>query len=407
MVKNWRRFCLEFFQTKQNILLACLVFAVMGIYMLVIPFLHGPRIFETFYRAAEHLWTGENPYGAYPGFNYYKYSLTFLLFPLSLHILLPLTLSAFLWQMVSTAVYLCGCIVFFTGLTREKWKSSIFFSLIFPLLLTFDLSANGVYLQSNTLIAGSILLGAGWYRQGKYSRSALILAFFGNVKGLPVILSLLLFLDRKGRYVLQTLTYHLFFILFPFLILGFEKGYSLYSSWWSLLSSEGKPLGSEEIHHYLSIKAFLQVNFDLSLGNLYFVAALVVGMAIGLTVFITRRHLSKGSVSQILCLGLTYILIFNPRSETPSLIFAAPVYATLFLGLWQNQILRRPFRIAIGSLFGMALTMASLSTSDLFKGTPIQRLFWEYNLRTLGLVILFGLVLTSLCSRPLKRQLFG
>ena len=382
------------------------------VYLVQIPLAGGPAIFETFYRAALHLSQGLNPYDQYPGFNYFKYGPFFIYLPLTVLTWLPLLPAAIIWQLGSALLYVLSLLYLFTGVEKKSFRPSLAFACLFPLVACLDLSSNGIYLQSNTFMLGGLVLGLALYRSHHTIASALVLAYVTNMKVVPLVLTLLLCLDShhkcNKKFIIATLSSHLLLLLAPVLLQSGETAKMLYRGWWSVLTIDKElKFGREEIHHYLSLRPVLKVLFDIEFNRYYFLFAAGVGAFIGGKVFLNlKKQFSQSDLRQLLVLSLTYILVFNTRTEGPSLVLLGPVYAITFWGLYTNQVWKGYPKKVAWALFLGSFFFVSISCSDLFSGTAFQEWMWENNLRGIGLMFFFFVACVSLFWKQLKQQLF-
>ena len=317
--------------------------------------------FETFYNAGMHWLQGLNPYAAYEGFDYYKLSPTFLL-PLIAFAQLPFVVSGVMWQLISTVLFFLAMVWLLRELPLAR-PLSLGLSLLLPFLLLTDFQLNGTYLQSNTLVVALMTLGLLFYIRGQWLVSALLLAWIANTKLYPLVLTLLLFVDMRWRFIVATLLAHVFLFALPYVVWGQAQANAFYSDWMSLLAMDktltyGEPWG----HFFLGLKAFLEVNFGWVLQQGY-VWVLLVSAA------------------------LAWILLFSTRTEGPTLVLIAPIYG--YALWWIMKIDAVQFRRIALSALVLVFVLTSLSTSDLFRGTIVHELSWQHNLRTVGLMIAF------------------
>ena len=204
-----------FFPEKSHRLIAGLSIAFLLTYLISIPFKFGPSIFETYYLAANNLSNGLDPYAQYPGHNYFKYSPLFISLPMTLLNYFPVLIAAFIWQLGTVLFYVFGIIYLFEGLKNsdnQNFSPSNTFAFFLVMFTCLDLSANGIYLQSNTLIVAGMIWAWALYSRSHYLASALILAYVTNVKILPIILTLLLLLEGNKKFIIATIMFNgLFF----------------------------------------------------------------------------------------------------------------------------------------------------------------------------------------------------
>jgi hypothetical protein len=357
--------------------------------------------FETFYNAGVHWEQGLNPYSAYQGFDYYKLSPTFLL-PLLVFAQLPFIVSGIVWQLLSMVLFF----VAMGWLLRELPLSrslGVGLSLFLPFLLLTDFQLNGTYLQSNTLVVAIMTISLLFYMRGQWVISALLLAWISNTKLYPLVLMLLLFVDLRWRFIGASLLAHLFLLILPFLLWGKIQATTLYSDWFNLLSMDksltyGEPWG----HFFLGLKPFLEVNFGWVLQQSYAWVLLVSAALVAMPTLWLRWSVgtfSKESLLLLLVTALSWILVFSTRTEGPTLVLIAPVYA---YSLWQIMTIvnDKQRKWALAGLI-LLFILISLSTSDLFRSTIVHELSWHHNLRAVGLMGAFIFTLSLLWYRAI------
>jgi hypothetical protein len=279
-------------------------------------------------------------------------------------------------------------------------------SLFLPFLLLTDFQLNGTYLQSNTLVVAVMTLGLLFYARGQWVIAALLFAWIANTKLYPLVLTLLLFLDCRWRFIVTTLLVHSVLLLLPYVLWGQEQATLLYSHWFDLLAMDktltyGEPWG----HFFLGLKPFLEVNFGWVLQQSYGVVLLVSAAMVALPALWLRWNngaFSKDTLMLLLVTALAWILLFSTRTEGPTLVLIAPIYA---YALWRIMSINsdNQRRLALGALISV-FVLISLSTSDVFRGTIVHALSWQYNLRTIGLMLAFLLTVSLLWKQALSSR---
>lgn len=360
--------------------------------------------FETFYNAGVHWAQGLDPYSAYEGFDYYKLSPAFLL-PLLGFAKLSFVSAGILWQTMSIALFFVALLWLLHELPLAR-PLGLGLSLFLPFLLLTDFQLNGTYLQSNTLVVALMTIGLLFYVRGQWLVSALILAWITNTKLYPLVLTLLLFVDLRWRFMTATLLAHLVLLAVPYMLWGQEAANRLYASWFDTLIMDktltyGEPWG----HFFLGLKPFLEMNFGIVLQQSYAWVILVSAAAVGLPTLWLRWQqgfFSKDVLLLLLVTALSWVLVFSTRTEGPTLVLVAPVYAyTLWRIVAMTNAKQRQW--ALAGLIALFI-LISLSTSDLFRGTIVHELSWQHNLRAIGLMVAFVVTLSLLWRQALLTQ---
>ena len=101
-----------------------------------------------------------------------------------------------------------------------------------------------------------------FYTQGRYVLAAILIAWAANMKIYPLVLMLLLFLDLRWRFVVSSVLTHAILLLLPYLFLGVDQANMLYHRWYELLLMDKTFTYDDWVHHFISLKAFLESNFD-------------------------------------------------------------------------------------------------------------------------------------------------
>jgi hypothetical protein len=251
-------------------------------------------------------------------------------------------------------------------------------------------------------------IGLLFYLRGQWLISALILAWITNTKLYPLVLTLLLLIDLRWRFIVPTVIAHLLLAALPYLLWGQVQANTLYLHWFDLLAMDKTLTYSGHAEHFfLGLKAFLEVNFAWVLQQSYawillFSAALVAVPTLWLRC--KAGAFSKETLMLLFVAALAWILLFSTRTEGPTLVLIAPIYA---YSLWFIMSIHVDHhrRLALGVLIALFI-LTSLSTSDLFRGTIVHELSWQHNLRTIGLIAAFMFTLSLLWHRALSIKKF-
>lgn len=395
---------------SKGVVFSLLLVVLVVVSLIKVPFLEtrpSAYAYQTFYYAANYFVEGLSPYARYPGFDLFKYSPSFLAFPLLSLASLSLIPSAIAWQVLSTLLYFMGGYLLFKlwlpgqatmNEVCDKLNNLPSWLVVFAtfLFLT-DFHLNGIYLQSNTFVVAGMMLGMAFYIRKQWLLAAFVLAYVTNMKLFPVVLVLLLFVDLRWRFIAFTLLSHCVLAYLPFLLWGDELAITLYRDWLgTLIIDKELVYDARSIHFFLNLRAFLQLNFGIIFTTGYFFIMLAFAGLVGLLVirlrFLGREqtHFSPSQLFHIFAVALLYILVFSPRTEGPTLVLLGPVY---LITLWQLWGAASAYKKSMLWAFFGVFVLTSLSTSDLFRGTYLGVLSWEHDLRVIGMVLLFLLYL--------------
>lgn len=379
-------------------------------YVIYIPIKNGLMIYKVFYFAGENFQAGNNPYTTLiPGQTEYKYGMFFLTFPIALLSYLPELASVIVWQILNVLIYSIGFVYFFKVTVNNEDKAfqpNIIFILVFSMFLLFDIQINGVHNQSNGILIGLILIGISLFKSNKLILSGLVLAYATNMKLIPIIIVLLLFTRFKWKFIISYFVSNIILLLLPALFIGWGNNIDWHLSWVNILARDFNLYFGDWAKNFLSVRAFIESNFNISPGWEFNIIPFILGSIIGLMFIIRFRKDSCTNIKLMSSLGICYILLFNPRTEGPSLLLLSPVYAILFLGLYKNRILNRKLKIFLYIFTGLCYFTTSLSTTDITSNTIVNKVFWDHNLRTIGVFLVFALSFTSLFNNKLRKQIF-
>ncbi len=287
-------FFLHYFPTRRHLLIFGLLLAALLGYLVTVPFLSiGNNLFDLFRYAGgvifENASRGDYDYEHLrpAAYNYYKMSPLFAVIPLSLLAQIPDIPAGIFWQILGMFLYLAGVIWFFSTLPLAPQKPTVLASALFTFLVFFDLNINGVYLQSNAIIAGGTLLGLAFYFQKRFFLAGLALAVVTNIKLLPIIPALLLMTGLKPRFILSFFGCLAMTYLAPSLFFGWHGNLEFHKSLFRILSMDGNyKYGNEEVHFHYGIRAFIQSNWGIVPGTAFNFIPFLFGAVGGMAFFL-------------------------------------------------------------------------------------------------------------------------
>lgn len=303
---------------------------------------------------------------------------------------LPFVASAVTWQLISTLLFFAAMLGWLRHMPLNT-SLTLGWSLCLPFLLLTDFQLNGTYLQSNTLVVAVMLLGWLAYVEQRWLLAALLLAWVSNMKLYPLVLTLMLFVDLRWRFIRYSILAHFFLLVSLYIVWDPIQVTLLYDSWFErLFTDKTITYGGSWGHFFLGLKPFLEVNFGWVLHQGYGVILVLSALWVAIPVFLLRWHqcvFSLAVLRLLLVTALAWILLFSTRTEGPTLVLIAPIYAYALWWLMEMEALA--WRRLGLLLLVLTFLLTSLSTSDLFRGTIIHELSWQHNLRTIGLILAF------------------
>ncbi|MBY0369664.1 DUF2029 domain-containing protein, partial [bacterium] len=281
----------------------------------------------------------------------------------------PRSLQAEIWGLLNV-------FAFWAGISRwvSVRKSSYWLTWVALLFCAVELDISLRYQQINALLTGLILWGMADFRDGKAGKAAGWLALATNLKVVPALFALPLFAIGRKRYNTRFLLQSALFLVVPALVLGWSKNQQALESWYRAVTSD---LGAAGILDLDS--AMRRIGLPAIPGARL---AILVASA-GLMITLCRRKILWGPWYT---LGAGGLLLFSPRTESPTFVLFAPSY--FFLAGNIQNLPRTQRRIAIGVflLSGIAL---SLCFTDLWPRAIWDPAPWRQANKTFAVLALW------------------
>lgn len=342
--------------------------------------------FMIFRSSAELFWSQKNIYLLQPQhfFDHYKYSPFF-----------AFLMTPFLWL----PIWL-GLVVFALGNVWAFWKSLSIVPELNPYKInvimffsSFELLGSIQNMQTNALLAGLFIASFQMARQQKIvstvSLSALnfFLKIFGG-------LSFVFIVFIKGFFGKLK---HLGFSILAFLLaIGLpvaltSKAYQeeLWRSWVQLLQQD------QATNIGYSLQGLLFAWFDFKLSALTILAAGLVLLVIVLLRISWTAYQNTQQNLALLGLMLVWLILFNPRSESPSFVIATAGIAIGFIA----------FSVTSRWAWWLCFTCTSLVHSDFMP--QVWRVTWvePYLIKVIPSFLVFFWLLEKLVSTPNEKEL--
>ncbi len=412
----FKDFFAQYLPKRNQQVLFFLVLGLLLTYVALVPWLVGNTLFELFYEAGRrivpNLLNGDFDYKHLrpDTQNYFKLSPFFALFPLHVLSHFPFKPTLVFWLLLNAGLYLWGSIYLLTTF-KYKVQAGLWFAFLFA-FVNLDLQINAAYGQvGGFLVGGSLLAIALFYRQ-KWVLAGIVLAFVTNMKLLPIIIFLLLATSLQSRFILSFLFALLFFYGAPALLFGWTANLGIHRGLLDVLAIDTQIRYADfEVHYHYGLRSFLQANWNWVPGVTYNLVPGIVGGLIGLGVFIKRKTiltLSNASLATFLCLAISYILLFNTRTEGPSTLFVDTIFGAMLARVFStwgepDKNLRTFLILVFVSLF----LMLSISITDLGKLLQFHRFFWKHNGRTVAVMLLMLFSLVLLYNDSFRQKIWG
>lgn len=301
---------------RGQVLLCCCVSALALLPQLSHHGLNG--VTRTYLVAAERFWLGISPYSTpTAGTDWFKYSPTFAML-YGVFAKLPHSLHAALWATLGFTAYWLGV---------ARWVLAyrdgrvIWFWLI---AASMEMDGSLRYQQINALLTGMILWGVADYRDGKQLNASSLLTTAANWKIFPSPFSLGLLVRRNPQFWVGTAVLGVLLLLLPAFYLGWNLNWEFHRQWFEILRQDSGAGGLLDLE-----TALLAARANPSFAH---ASRLVVGaLTLAFLVDIRKRPLFPPAEALWLCIGLTGILLFNPRTEPPTFVLAGPVLPLLWI----------------------------------------------------------------------------
>jgi hypothetical protein len=257
----------------------------------------------------------------------YEYSPFYCLF-YSPFAWLPLKAQALAWALFNAAIFWLGIDRWFKLKARNPW-----WQWVVLLLCSMELNISLLYQQSNAMLIGLCLLGLADYRDEKWVLSGIILALAAVLKIYPAIFILLLLFPIRPRFIGAAVMTGVVAVLLPAIFIGIKSDVALHAQWLERLF-EATNYQRED----LDIRSVL-ARFGFSgLGRWVQMTIGILSLTAGF--FYQRFRPDPKGMAPWITLGITALLLINPRSESPTFVFLAPAYlflAPMIFGLVREK----------------------------------------------------------------------
>ena len=314
---------------------------------------------------------------AHLGIDYFLYPppFVFIILPCAL---LPNVLGCVLWNLIGVSLMLWAVKML---PIRESFKT-LFIGIIF-----FDMISSMQNFQSNILVAALILLTLAAFEKNKVLYAALCCAigFFTKIFGLGFAI-LFLFYKKKYRFLLILSILLIIIFVLPMILISFDTNYFvfIYKRWiWSLTLDTTSSINFTGI-----LQSWFGINLLESsipvLSPVQIVALLFAALPL------LRIKSYKNLEFRLLYTAslLIWVVIFNPKAESPSYIIAMTGIA-----LWFTSQEFKPWKLAF---LIFAILFTALSSTDLFPRTVRQNFCTPYGIKAVPCIFIWFAVTIQL-----------
>lgn len=336
--------------------------------------------FTIFQHSSYHFFHKVNLYALYPGEydDYFLYNPSFALL-FSVYAYWPTLVGMILF----TAT---GCWVYFKGVSRlpldRKAVVFIFYYSAFELITSFQ------NLQTNPLIAGSILLSFSYLERKKTTAASFFINLGFFVKAYGAISGALLLLIRPvWRNLLLATLWFVVFLCLPLVYYSPYETLIMYRQWYEVLSAD------HDINFGLSLMSFSRDVLGYRGPSAYIQAA---GVLLLLTTFVwaALRKTFERDKYLLLSYLLIWVVIFNHSSESPTYIIATTGVAIWYVN--SSRTLYDKFLVVFTFIFTV------LSPTDIFPRFLREEFIKPYSIKALGPSMVFFYIQFLLFKRYVR-----
>ncbi len=320
-----------------------------------------------FKQSFHHLIHRQDLYKLYPNeyWDYFKYSPAFalLMAPLSV---LPDFAGLFLWNLFNALL-----------LTIALWKLPFKTNRIKLFVMGFvivELITALQNVQSNALMAGFIVFSFLFMEKNKPALATLfiVLSVFVKIFGVVAVL-LLVFYPDKIKSALYTLGWTVLFLLFPLVVISPSHLLFLYQSWAHLILNDvNASLG-------LSVMGWIDswLNIEIAKNAILTIGTVLLVLPLLKFSFYSKLEFRLLFLSSL----LIWVVIFNPKAESPTFVIAITGVAIWFF----------PQKLTIENLFLLVLTFVftELSPTDIFPKVIRTNYFIPYVVKAVPCILVW------------------
>jgi len=339
------------------------------------PYLHYNN-YSIFKHSYYHLLNGSSLYRHYPDeyYDLYKYSPTFSLFFGSMA-WMPDLAGLILWNLLNALVLILA-LKLLPGLSN-KYKIWILFFVMFEMVGSLQNE------QSNSLIAGFIILAFALLEKRKYGWASFLIVFSIFIKLFGIVaLALYIFYPKKPKLINYTAIWFVIFLLAPLLVTGFSDLIFQYQEWGIMLSNDhSESLG-------ISIFGIIQTWFNFGFSKNYILVAGIILFLIPMFMF--NKHEDLEFRLKALASILIWVIIFNHKAESPTFVIAmSGIGIYLFSGRFNNLNL---------GLIIFSLLFTSIMFQDFIPKSFRNEYIIAYNLKALPSVVIWFMIIWEMIS---------
>lgn len=365
-----------------------IIVAAVGVRVLLKP--HANTVFPIFADAGCNWLAGHDLYRPpKSGLDQFRYSPT-IAAAFAPCWLLPPWLGEVLWRALNVTVFLAGLAAW----TRWQWGDQANLPAMMLLVVPLAVGSfnNG---QCNLLLTGLLLGAVTSFAAGRWTFAAGALAIAVLFKGYPLALGLLLAVVEPRRFMPRLLVAVGIGLTLPFLFQDADYIARQYQALFTRLGAEDRSTGDIS-RGYRDLQLLLR-NLGLPISLVaYRVVEVIAGVACAALVIRMRRcNDSRSVVWACGALGLCWMTLFGPSTESSTYVLVAPILAQAVIDGRERAAGQRGLAYASYSVFTLSMMAAWLP--------PV----WNGRIQALGVqpaaaCLLFAYALRE-CAHQMKR----
>lgn len=286
---------------------------------------------RTYLVAAHRFWSGTTPYDApVPFTDWFRYSPAFAML-YGILAWLPGWLHAISWGALNYTIYWIGVVRWVPAFRDGR---IVWFWLV---AASMELDGSIRYQQVNALLTGMMLISIAAFRDSRYGRAGgwIATATAWKVFSAPFLLGLC---RRQPAYWIGGFVATLVLLVAPAFVVGWNTNWDWHVQWLGMLRQDGA------VGRLLDLESVLRAA-GLPQSGAYWTRIAVGVATLGFLCDPRRRALFRVAEPLWVCVGLTGILLFNPRTEPPTYVLAAPALPMLWIASravagWEKKYVR-------------------------------------------------------------------
>lgn len=323
--------------------------------------------YQIFKYSFEHLKEGKDLHVHYldQHLDLYKYTPGFAVF-FGLFYYMPDYLGMPLWNLLNSLVLLFA--IYSLPFLTDKSK------LIISILLMFELITSLLNVQSNALIAGSIILAFSLLERKQlfWAVSLIMFATFTKIFSI-VAFALFIFYPHKLRQFAYGVFWLIFWLTIPLLFVDFETNLEMLSNYIRMLQNEVPTKETFSLHRLIEV--ILGIHIDK------FLFSFLGGLMILIPLFKVSCYKIYEFRLLYMAVILMWLVIFNYRAESPTYIIAVSgvlIWFVIQSGNWFSYL-----------MLVLTFVLTTLSLTDIVPATVREEYVRAYAIKAIPVSIIW------------------